>query len=254
MTTEDGVPAAAGAHCSGGKGEFLDLAGPAGALEACLTLPRGRAPTVAVVLCHPHPAHGGSMNNKLVVYLARALRDCGAATLRFNFRGVGTSAGQYAGGPGEVADAAAAIDALAGRFPDLPLWVAGFSFGAYAGLRAAATDSRVRRLIAVAPPVALRERIDGRRGYDFSFLEGERRPLMVVQGGADQIVDPEAVRRLRTRMERAPEWVWEDGADHFFSDRVREVSARVAERLFAGAVDADGQYRGAADCNTTRSL
>jgi hypothetical protein len=248
MTTE------VGAACSGGRGEFIDLAGPAGRLEACLTLPRDRDPCAAVVLCHPHPAQGGSMNNKVVVYLARALRARGAATLRFNFRGVGTSAGQYAGGPGEVADAAAAIDALAERFPDLPLWVAGFSFGAYAGLRAAATDPRVRRLIAVAPPVALRERIDGRRGYDFSFLEGERRPVMVVQGGADEIVDPEAVRALRGRMERPPEWVWVDGADHFFSHQVREVAGRVSEHLFAGALDTDGQYRGPVGCGTTRSL
>jgi hypothetical protein len=254
MTTDDGASAAAGAACGGGKGEFLDLAGPAGSLEACLTLPRGRAPCVAVVLCHPHPAHGGSMNNKVVVYLARALRAFGAATLRFNFRGVGTSAGQYAGGPGEVDDARAAIDALAERFPDLPLWVAGFSFGAYAGLRAAASDSRVRRLIAMAPPVALQGTIDGRRGYDFSFLEGERRPVMVVQGGADEIVDPDAVRALRGRMERPPEWLWVDGADHFFSDQVRAVAGHVAEHLFAGGLDLEGQVRGAASCNTTRSL
>jgi len=246
MTTEgEGGVAGAGDHCSSGRAEFLDLQGPAGSLEACLSLPGDREPQVAVVLCHPHPRHGGTMNNKVVVYLARALRAYGAATLRFNFRGVGTSPGQFSGGPGEVDDARAAIAVMAERFPDLPLWVAGFSFGAYAGLRAAATDTRVRRLVAVAPPVAW---------YDFSFLESERRPVMVVQGGADEVVDPAEVRAFRGRMQRTPEWVWVDGADHFFSRQVREVTGRVAEHLFAGALDAEGEYRGAADCNTTRSL
>jgi hypothetical protein len=185
------------------------------------------------------------MNNKVVVYLARALRAQGAATLRFNFRGVGTSPGQFSGGPGEVDDARAAIAATAERFPDLPLWVVGFSFGAYAGLRAAALDSRVRRLVAVAPPVSW---------YDFTFLETERRPVMIVQGGADEVVDPDAVRAFRSRMERAPEWVWEPEEDHFFSGRVREVAARVADHLFHSAIDVDGQCTVAAGCNTTRSL
>jgi len=197
------------------------------------------------VLCHPHPRHGGTMNNKVVVYLARALRAEGAATLRFNFRGVGTSSGQFSGGPGEVEDARAAIAAVAERYPDLPLWVVGFSFGAYAGLRAAALDPRVRRLVAVAPAVSW---------YDFTFLETERRPVMIVQGGADEVVDPAAVRAFRSRMERPPEWVWEPEADHFFSGGVRPMAEGVAQRLFHSGVGLDGQCTVAADCNTTRSL
>jgi hypothetical protein len=181
------------------------------------------------------------MNNKVVVYLARALRRQGAATLRFNFRGVGTSRGQFAGGKGEAEDAGAALQALAERFPETPLWMVGFSFGAFAGLRAAALDSRVCRLAAVAPPVDW---------YDFGFLEAERRPVLIAQGGRDEVVDPDSVRRFRARMERGPEWLWFPEADHFFTHCLPDMSARLAERLAApGPMEA-----GAASCNVTRSL
>ena len=182
------------------------------------------------------PAH-----QPFVRTLARALRRQGAATLRFNFRGVGTSRGQFAGGKGEAEDAGAALRALAERFPDTPLWMVGFSFGAFAGLRAAALDSGVCRLAAVAPPVDW---------YDFSFLEAERRPVLIAQGGRDEVVDPDSVRRFRARMERGPEWLWFPEADHFFTDCLSEMSTRLAERLAApGPMEA-----GAASCNVTRSL
>lgn len=232
----------AGPACAGGHAEDFRLRGPVGPLESCLTLPEGsESPRAAAVVCHPHPRFGGTMSNKVVVYLARALRRQGAATLRFNFRGVGTSRGQFAGGKGEADDAGAALAALAGRFPETPLWAVGFSFGAFAGLRAAALDPRVCRLAAVAPPVDW---------YDFGFLEAERRSVLIAQGGCDEVVDPQSVRRFRARLERAPEWLWFPEADHFFSECLGEMSARVAERLAApGPLEA-----GPASCNVTRNL
>ena len=229
-------------HCPTNLGSFPEVAGPAGRLEACLGLPADSEPVAAAVLAHPHPRHGGTMNSKVLVYLARALRRRGVATLRFNFRGVGTSAGTYDGGRGETADAAAAIKFLGERFPAMPLWALGFSFGAYAGLRAAVADARVRRLVAIAPPVTW---------YAFGFLETERRPLLVVQGGRDEVVDPDAVRAFRARLQRVPEWLWLPEADHFFTDQVRAMADQVAERLTGPALGADGDFAVRAACNVT---
>src|SRR4051812_47420848 len=109
------------------SGRF-DLPVAHGHLEAILK--ETPAPTAAVVLCHPHPKGGGTMNNNVVYRVASALGAAGAAVLRFNFRGVGRSTGSYDHGAGEEDDARQALDFLARRFPDVPLWMAGFSFGA----------------------------------------------------------------------------------------------------------------------------
>src|SRR5438477_12618625 len=110
--------------------ESLFIPGPAGRLEAILEEPADREPREAVLVCHPHPQHGGTMHNKVVYRLARGLRRAGAVVLRFNFRGVGRSQGEHGHLTGEIEDARAALGWLQGRYPELPFALAGFSFGA----------------------------------------------------------------------------------------------------------------------------
>src|ERR1700704_4869257 len=135
----------------------LFLPGPAGRLEALLWDVPGRGgierPPLAAVVCHPHPLFGGTMHNKVVYQTAKTLHRFGLPVLRFNFRGVGLSDGAYDKGRGEVEDVAAALDFLTGKYPDVPLLLAGFSFGSWVGLRAGCSDSRVMELIGLGLPV-----------------------------------------------------------------------------------------------------
>src|SRR5512142_2248678 len=107
-----------------------DLTGPAGRLEALLEEPAG-APRAAVVFAHPLPTHGGTMHTKAVYQGAKGLLRAGCAVLRFNFRGVGRSDGEFDGGAGEKGDFTAALDYMANKYPAVPLWAAGFSFGSW---------------------------------------------------------------------------------------------------------------------------
>lgn len=131
------------------------VAGPAGDIECAIDEPADHAALRGVaVLCHPHPQHGGTMDNKVVQTLARAFVQLGYRAVRFNFRGVGGSAGAWDHGQGEIDDALAVIAAL--RNPDLPLALGGFSFGSYVATHAAARQSagaHAERLILVGPAV-----------------------------------------------------------------------------------------------------
>src|SRR5918997_204557 len=142
-----------------------------GRLEAILKEPREGEQRGAALVLHPHPLGGGTMHNKVVFRAARALNDAGLVTLRINFRGVGQTTGTHDYARGEQTDAHLALDYLAERYPDLPLLLAGFSFGARVGLEAGARASRVRALIGIGTPVSIAE-----RGYDFSFLNECRKP------------------------------------------------------------------------------
>jgi hypothetical protein len=194
------------------------LSGPAGPLEALLEPPEGGPPRALAVICHPHPLHGGTLHNKVAHMLARAARTAGAAALRFNFRGVGASGGVHGDGLGEAEDAAAAIAALQQRHPGLPLWLLGFSFGACVALRRAQLDAgqgRVpARLVTVAPPAAC---------YGFVTAASPGCPWLLLQGGADEVVDAAAVKQWAQGHAPAPRIVWMDGAGHFFHGRLTEL-------------------------------
>ena len=146
-----------------------------GQLEAILKEPA--APVAAAVVCHPHPLGGGTMNNNVVYRAAKALGEAGVAVLRFNFRGVGASTGRHDGGAGEEEDALAALDVLAQRHPDLPLWMAGFSFGARVGLTVGARDARVGKLLGIGLALSM---------FDYSFLNDCAKPKAVIQAANDE--------------------------------------------------------------------
>ncbi len=126
----------------------LQLAGPAGALEAAVDVPTESSRAGVAIVCHPHPLHGGTMHNKVVVMVARALGELGLSTVRFNFRGVGASGGTYDEGVGETADLIAVADWVRRTRPGDALWLAGFSFGSYVALRAAAQLNEKEAMLA----------------------------------------------------------------------------------------------------------
>jgi alpha/beta superfamily hydrolase len=197
-----------------------DLRGPAGRIEALLNTGRDDAPYSALV-CHPHPAGGGTMHNKVVYHAMKALSSCGLPVLRFNFRGVGLSEGDHDNGHGEREDVRAALDWLEQKF-QRPILFAGFSFGSQVGLRACCGDSRVQGLIGLGLPV----RAAG-RDYSYGFLPECTAPKLFVSGDHDEFGPHELLSQV---WERAPEpkrLVWIEGADHFFQGTAGSPGAKL---------------------------
>lgn len=199
--------------------QSLLLEGPAGPLEAVTQCPAAHPRHASAVILHPHPLHGGTMHNKVVTTLARELAELGVASVRFNFRGVGASAGSFAHALGETDDALAVIDWLRAQRPRDDLWLAGFSFGAMVALRAA-VPGRVAGLITVAPAVQL---------YDWSDVELPDCPWLLVMGEADEVVPVNTVRDWIAQQPRQPESVFLPGVGHFFHQRLHELRAAVRE-------------------------
>jgi len=200
-----------------------DLKGPAGRLEALLEEPEG-APKAAVVFAHPLPTHGGTMHTKAVYQGSKGLLRVGCAVLRFNFRGVGRSEGSFTGGPGEREDFTAALDYMAAKYPSLPLWAAGFSFGAWIALETGAIDPRVGVLIGIAPPVT-------REGYDFSNTQRSTKPKFFVQGEADDICPIQDMWKFYGTLPEPKELVVIDAADHLFDGHTTEVGEALEDLL-----------------------
>jgi uncharacterized protein len=201
----------------------LFLSGPSGRLEALLNQGTDQAPYAALV-CHPHPLYGGTLHNKVVFHTMKALHHFGLPVLRFNFRGTGLSQGQHANGVGEVADVEVALDWLADEF-HLPLILAGFSFGAVVGLRAACRDARLKAVIGLGLPVVP---ADG-DSYDLRFLESCAMPKLFVSGARDQFGP---IARLDALLRLIPEpkkLVVIAGADHFFAGRLQELRQTIEE-------------------------
>jgi alpha/beta superfamily hydrolase len=203
--------------------ERLSIDGPAGPLEAIVEDP-GLPGEGYAVLCHPHPLHGGTMDNKVVHTLARAFRETGIPTLRFNFRGVGSSAGTYDHGNGETADADAVAAYGALRWPDRRLLLAGFSFGAFVALRLS-LERGASRLITVAPPV---DRMD------FSALAVPSCPWLVVQGDSDEVVDPQRVFAWAKSCKPQPKLVVMPGVGHFFHGHLPLLRDAVIDAIRSG--------------------
>jgi uncharacterized protein len=204
--------------------ERVTIPGPAGSLEAAAEEPSASPRASYAVLCHPHPLHGGTMENKVVTTLGKALRSGGVATLRFNFRGVGRSTGAFDGGRGETDDALAVAAYGALRWPGRRLVLAGFSFGAFVALRVAQVEP-VELLITVAPPVDR---------FDFSQLAAPRSPWLVIQGDADDIVDPQRVLEWIGGFTPAPHLVVVPGVGHFFHGHLAVLRDAVGDLLRSG--------------------
>ena len=212
------------------KVEPVTCPGPEGGLEALWSDPgTGLAPAV---ICHPHPAHGGSMHSKVVHTVYRVLEAAGHPTLRFNFRGVGQSEGAYSGWDGEVGDLAAAAAFARGRVGHEPLWLAGFSFGSWIGAKFALTDGHVERFVALGIPVTTN--IDGRT---FEFLDRPPAPMLVVQGSRDQYGSKDGVLALVERLRAAAgadtpvEVRFVEGADHFFTGHLSQLADALRDGL-----------------------
>lgn len=209
----------------------LYIPAPHGRLEAIYRPRTDAAGRVALVL-HPHPLHGGTMHNKVVFRAARALQESGFETLRFNFRGVGHSTGEYDEGRGECDDARVALEYLLEQQRHArEVIVAGFSFGSIVGLKVGCADSRVHSLIAIGAPA---------RFLDPEILSGCDKPILFIHGALDEIAPLDPLKRSLEAVSSAGQRLAViDGAGHFFDDHAAELIAAIRE-----FVDGTGSHRG----------
>lgn len=200
--------------------------GPAGRLEGRYSHSKTPNAPLALVL-HPHPEHGGTMNNKISFMMYKALEARGFSCLRFNFRGVGRSQGSFDRGEGELSDAASALDWMQELNPNAPyVWIAGFSFGAWIGMQLLMRRPEIQGFISVSPPANM---------YDFSFLAPCPSSGLILQGDIDEVVPENSVeklvQKLRTQKGIEIDYRIVKGANHFFHDKVDHIIAHVHDHM-----------------------
>ena len=200
--------------------------GPAGRLEGRYTHSKTPNAPLAIIL-HPHPEHGGTMNNKVTYHLFQTFVERGFSTLRYNSRGVGRSQGMFERGEGELSDAASALDWMQEINPNAPyVWVAGFSFGAWIGMQLLMRRPEIRGFISVAPPANM---------FDFTFLAPCPTSGLILHGNRDNVVpEPHAeklVQKLRAQKGIEIDYRVVDGANHFFNDHVDILTSHVHDHL-----------------------
>lgn len=193
--------------------------GPCGQLEGMLSEPDG-TPRAIAVICHPHPLQEGTMHNKVVTTLAKVFFDLHCTVVRFNYRGVGNSAGSYDDARGESDDALAAIAWLQAKHPDLPLWLAGFSFGSYVAANAA-SRSQPAGLISIAPPVE-------RMPFDDLTINC---PWWVIQGTEDKVAAPQATRDWLATTNQTIQSFEMAETSHFFHGKLIQLHDLISEQI-----------------------
>ena len=200
--------------------------GPEGRIEA--RYHHGKEPNAPIaIILHPHPANGGTMNNKVVFNLFRTFAEQGFNVLRFNFRGVGRSEGRFDNGEGELSDAAAALDWLQAQNPNANnCWVAGFSFGAWISMQLLMRRPEIDGFVSISPPANL---------YDFNFLAPCPVSGLIVQGDQDSIVPHESVSRLVTKLNSqkgiAIDYRLMEKTGHFFETQLDTLNSHVKDYL-----------------------
>ena len=198
----------------------LMIPGPAGCLEAVAQAPEPTITALAII-CHPHSLQGGTMNNKVVTTTQKALRDLGMATIRFNFRGVGLSTGEYDQGIGETDDLLAVLAFARQTYPQAKLVLAGFSFGSFVAYRASGFV-KTDLLISLAPPVT---------HFDFNALSLPSMPWIIVQGDQDEVIDPAAVFAWIEQLPTQPTVLKFTEVGHFFHGRLVELRERLTQAI-----------------------
>lgn len=188
----------------------VSIDGPAGRLEGVVERPTTSYSDALAVICHPHPLYHGTMNNKVVHTIARAVNRLGRPAVRFNFRGVGASQGEYAEGEGEAEDALAVIEWARYQWPAAELWLAGFSFGGFIALKCE-PRSAPACLITVAPPI---------HRFSVAEIRAPSCPWLIVQGEKDELVPSDEVAAWASGIRPPPQLALMENTDHFFHGRL----------------------------------